>query len=352
MTDKHKDKGLEDTPQMLNLKAIRFMLFPTEAEALGYSPEKLDKVLNAFDKQYVHPFIDKLTERLGLENTETRGSKDMRTLVTAVRESNERNLFETMVEILINDLKGSYEPKNLLLITSIETGKFGAYSSMALFAYVLSLLEKQISVVCTSNNIFILGEQWALTAISKPAIIRSREAIRQVYKVRQEGKVENLMLSVTFTLCASTLGKTADDRGKKGDILAAKGKKQDAEEHYSEAQRYYSDALMACENAKKLNPSYASALNTEGNILYKMKKTEDARKAYEGAISLDPGCAEAWNNLGVLLFDNGEYEAALDNFKAAKRLNPELQAARNNIKKILRKSDDLIVEERTNDADQ
>ena len=82
----------------------------------------------------------------------------------------------------------------------------------------------------------------------------------------------------------------------------------------------YDEAILALDQAIRLDPNYAAAYNNKGNTLNNLKRYDDAILAYDHAIRLDPNYAFAYHNKGVTLQHlkrNSEADAA---FKKAKEL--------------------------------
>ena len=84
----------------------------------------------------------------------------------------------------------------------------------------------------------------------------------------------------------------------------------------------YEEALMAFEQALRLDPNDASAYYDKGVALGKLQRYEEALVAYEQALRLDPNKACAYNNKGVALGNLQRYEEALMAYEQALRLDP------------------------------
>src|SRR5437763_6907845 len=70
---------------------------------------------------------------------------------------------------------------------------------------------------------------------------------------------------------------------------------------YYKAHRYQ-EALIACEYAIQLNPTYARAHHGKGLILSKMKEYKEAREAYKQAWKFAPDNAKIYLDMGELLY--------------------------------------------------
>jgi tetratricopeptide (TPR) repeat protein len=82
------------------------------------------------------------------------------------------------------------------------------------------------------------------------------------------------------------------------------------------------EALMAYEQAIRLDPNYANAYYNQGNVLQALGRPGEALMAYEQAIRLDPNYAKAYYNQGVVLHDLGRLKEALMAYEQTIRLDP------------------------------
>lgn len=91
---------------------------------------------------------------------------------------------------------------------------------------------------------------------------------------------------------------------------------------------YFDDpgiALMSVEQALRLEPDSAAALQIKGEILRLEGLYPEARKILERALQIDPGSIDAWFSLGILWSSSGEPEKSLDALDHALALDPENQ---------------------------
>src|SRR6266566_1702352 len=91
----------------------------------------------------------------------------------------------------------------------------------------------------------------------------------------------------------------------------------------------YEEALVAYDQAIRLDPNLASAYNTKGVVLLILQRYEEALATFEQTIRLDPSLAYAYNNKGVALRNLQRYEEALAAYEQAIRLDPTGAAAYN-----------------------
>jgi serine/threonine protein kinase len=114
-------------------------------------------------------------------------------------------------------------------------------------------------------------------------------------------------------------------------IPPAKTKEQWLEEGYALLNlKRYEEALVAYEQAIRLDPNYASAYHKKGEALYTLKRYEEALVAYEQALRLNPNYAYAYNNKGNALYNLKRYEEALAAYEQALRLDPNYALAYHN----------------------
>ena len=102
----------------------------------------------------------------------------------------------------------------------------------------------------------------------------------------------------------------------------------DLADSYFDLKRY-EEALVAYDQAIRLDPNLASAYNTKGVVLLILQRYEEALATFEQTIRLDPSLAYAYNNKGVALRKLQRYEEALAAFEQAIRLDPNDAAAYN-----------------------
>lgn len=98
------------------------------------------------------------------------------------------------------------------------------------------------------------------------------------------------------------------------------------------AEKYYSvgnlaEAIAACRLALELQPDWAPAYVTMGNVQQASGQIEEAMRLYSEAIALNPDFAEAYANLGSMLYKQGHLVEAIVNYEKAIGLKPDLAAA-------------------------
>src|SRR6266699_3362940 len=89
----------------------------------------------------------------------------------------------------------------------------------------------------------------------------------------------------------------------------------------------YEEALVAFEQAIRLDPNLPSAYNSKGIALSNLQRYEEAVVAHEQAIHLNPNDARAYNNKGSALHYLERYDESLTAYEQAIRLNPYLATA-------------------------
>jgi tetratricopeptide (TPR) repeat protein len=90
----------------------------------------------------------------------------------------------------------------------------------------------------------------------------------------------------------------------------------------NEARKYYEQAI-------KLNPKYAEAINNLGTIHYARRSYRRAIGQYNKALKLAPNSASIYSNLGTAQFARKKYEEASASYQKALALDPEVFEHRN-----------------------
>jgi tetratricopeptide (TPR) repeat protein len=78
------------------------------------------------------------------------------------------------------------------------------------------------------------------------------------------------------------------------------------------------------EQAVKLKPDYAEAINNLGTVYYARKSFRRAIVYYKRALKLSPESASIYSNLGTAYFARKQYMEATDAFQTALKLDPEV----------------------------
>jgi tetratricopeptide (TPR) repeat protein len=78
------------------------------------------------------------------------------------------------------------------------------------------------------------------------------------------------------------------------------------------------------EQAVKLKPDYAEAINNLGTVYYAKKSFRRSIGFYKRALKLSPEAASIYSNLGTAYFARKQYVDATDAFQTALRLDPEV----------------------------
>jgi tetratricopeptide (TPR) repeat protein len=84
----------------------------------------------------------------------------------------------------------------------------------------------------------------------------------------------------------------------------------------------YELALAAFEHALYLDPRYARAYRSKGDVLYNLEHYQEALESYKIALRLDPNHARIHCNVGDIFRRAGRYEDALAAYEHALRLDP------------------------------
>ena len=99
----------------------------------------------------------------------------------------------------------------------------------------------------------------------------------------------------------------------------------------------YEEALVACEQAIRLDPNDAWAYSNKSIALNNLKRYEEALVAFEQAIRLDPNFTDAYTIKGVVLNNLKRYQEALVVCEKAIRLDPNNAVAYDNKGNALQK---------------
>jgi len=107
------------------------------------------------------------------------------------------------------------------------------------------------------------------------------------------------------------------------------------EQWYEEGKRLYDlkqyeEALVAYDQAIRLDPNSARAYNNKGFILNELTRYQEGLEAYEQSIRLDPNSADAYINKGVAFNRLERYEEAVAAYEEAIRIDPNYAVAYNN----------------------
>ena len=93
----------------------------------------------------------------------------------------------------------------------------------------------------------------------------------------------------------------------------------------------YGDAIIACQNALKIQSENSFAWNNIGLAYHGLSQIDNAIKAYKEALRIQPEEAEVWYNLGTAYFYLRQYEKAIQATKEALRIQPEFAKAWGNL---------------------
>ena len=94
-----------------------------------------------------------------------------------------------------------------------------------------------------------------------------------------------------------------------------------AEAYYLEGK--LKEAIAACQQAIRVNPNFAPAYNTLGNILQANSQIEAAMRAYSRSLQLSPNFFPAWANLGSLQDRQGYLDEAVASYERAIAIAPQ-----------------------------
>ncbi|MDY6938042.1 MAG: tetratricopeptide repeat protein [Cyanobacteriota bacterium] len=97
------------------------------------------------------------------------------------------------------------------------------------------------------------------------------------------------------------------------------------------------EATVACEEALNIDPNFAPALKTLGNIARARGELDRARESYLKAIEVAPNYAEAYANLGNLAAQAQQWPEAIERYQKAIALKPDFAGAYDRLSKVWQK---------------
>jgi tetratricopeptide (TPR) repeat protein len=133
----------------------------------------------------------------------------------------------------------------------------------------------------------------SLTAEQRADILMARKMYREAIDVYREGALDSAIICNKIGIAYHQM------------LLMA------------EASKYYQQAI-------KLNPKYAEAINNLGTIYYAKRKYRRAIGQYNKALKTAPNSASIYSNLGTAQFARKKYEEASISYQKALALDPEV----------------------------
>jgi tetratricopeptide (TPR) repeat protein len=94
------------------------------------------------------------------------------------------------------------------------------------------------------------------------------------------------------------------------------------------------EAFLACQQALQIQPNFAAAYKTLGNILQIMGRLEEAVQSYKTALEIQPDFAEVYANLGTIYAAGQQWEQAIDHYQKAIKIRPSFSGAYRNLAKV------------------
>lgn len=101
----------------------------------------------------------------------------------------------------------------------------------------------------------------------------------------------------------------------------------------------FMEAADCIQCAIRIRPDLAEARYLQGNIVYRLGRTDEAITAYRKALELDPRNARAANNLAVIAASAGRFDEAIDLFKRAIQSDDSALDSYRNLAETLVKKD-------------
>ncbi|HSY18820.1 MAG TPA: tetratricopeptide repeat protein, partial [Candidatus Acidoferrales bacterium] len=91
------------------------------------------------------------------------------------------------------------------------------------------------------------------------------------------------------------------------------------------------DAIALFKKVLQIKPGYAEAINNLGNALFQKGNVDGAIAQYQQALEIDPGYAQADYNLGIALLQKGNVDEAIAHYRQALKTRPDYTDAINNL---------------------
>ncbi len=100
------------------------------------------------------------------------------------------------------------------------------------------------------------------------------------------------------------------------------------------AQGKLEDAIAVCEQSLKIQPKFAPAYKTLGNVLQAQGKLDEARNWYIRALEIQPDFAQALTNLGTIHAQQEHWQDAIACYQKAIAIQPNFPGVYRNLAKI------------------
>lgn len=96
----------------------------------------------------------------------------------------------------------------------------------------------------------------------------------------------------------------------------------------------WQQAIIACQNALKLDPNNADAYKAWGNVLQRQGKKGEALGCYAKALENNPNLAEVYANIGSFYAEQCNWQQAISYYEKAITLKPDLPGVYRNLAQI------------------
>ncbi|MCL4365129.1 tetratricopeptide repeat protein [Candidatus Marsarchaeota archaeon] len=332
---------------MSNFRSVQRSGGPQQQEDLGRSQIQITEILEAEFKalgtdtkvqrdmteryeEYVTGMMNAVSIGLGFGEAAT---ADKKRLAEAVRNADERELFEYISAVFQYQFKAIYK-QSVLLADSVESGKFNCYSSSVLFADVLVRLGKEMNIVIVPQHVLLLGNDYAFETTAPYAgnPVLTKEQLEDRYRYTHVGGC-SLLLAVAYDWCGHVYAKI----GHIEDALNANNAALRIDPEFKEAWfnkgislarlGRYKKAIAAYDNALRIDPEFGEAWGNKGSLYLRLGKYKKAIDALDNALGVDPEFKEAWFNKGILRAKLNRHSGAIAAYNRALRIDPEFKEA-------------------------
>jgi tetratricopeptide (TPR) repeat protein len=207
------------------------------------------------------------------------------------------------------------------------------------FETALALVsQRELRLTLLSDSTALLAKQGQWTKVQQ----RAREALRLVpndpgWLATQQQAQRELAKQAPIKFPSSEQEPMRDQQPATPPLRGRKTKEQWLNESNDlNNSKRYEEALAACEQALRLDPTYALAYYNKGAVLRQLKRYQEAISALDQAIRLDPTYANAYENKGWVLNELKRHEEAIFAYDQAIRLDPNRTNAYYNKGVVLR----------------
>ena len=259
-------------------------IFNMEFDVLKPEQKQRDSIIAKYEKHYVSGLMNTVIAWLqptGFKSIDELDSNGRKARSKAVRDADEKELFERLAKCFHKKLRAHYVDDELLA-TAIESRGWNCYAVTVLLSDVLERLGKHVTIIHTTNHMLLRCTEQAFGITEDAGLVTySIKELEQHHPVRQEGGID-LLLSTAYDWC--------------GIVLARMGK--------------YTEALAAHNTAIDINPDNGGMWSNRGVVLDALGILKEAYASVNRATDKEPNNPDLWYNKGMALLKLGESDKA------------------------------------------